>query len=385
MQVFRKKENNNSDININKDQPYKGESYEMVVKHVKRRARVGRRASAADVLSAVWSVVAPYAVSINGNTVCYVKNKEEAGKMADAIIEEYLPEDAVVNAVDVSDNITVERADIRNALTADCVSVADAASMLKDRLANPDDYEIADASASPKKVNPFGIVLYVEAADGTTVKAPVDPSITILSTADVTESYKVPTEYIKDDDMLAGDSEVEAEGNKGKREVVRQYTTVNGEVVKTEDLNVEIIKEAKPKIIRKGTLGLPEGEDWKTYEGDPVFNDGEVLIKTALKYLGAPYKYGGYSLTTGIDCVQFIRQMYAKYGIKLPNGKNALKHVGTAVSFANARPGDIICYAHHYALYMGNNTIVHATSKGGVKIRHNARFMKIVTIRRIPR
>ena len=77
--------------------------------------------------------------------------------------------------------------------------------------------------------------------------------------------------------------------------------------------------------------------------------------------------------------------MYAKYGIKLPNGKNALKHVGTAVSFANARPGDIICYSNHYALYMGNNTIIHATSKGGVKIRHNAKFRKIVTVRRIPR
>lgn len=383
MQVFRKKENNNNDIN--KQKPYKGEPYEMVVKHVKRSALVGLLASAAVVLMAVWSVMAPYAVSINGNTVCFVRNKEEAGKMASAVIEEYLPEDATLNAVDVSDNITIEMADIKQALSAECVSVDDAATMLKDRLANPDDYKTADISASPKKVNPFGIVLYVEAADGTTVKAPTDPSITILSTAEVTESYKVPTEYIKDDDMLAGDSEIEAKGNKGKREVVRQYTTVNGEVVKTEDLHVEIVKEAKPKIIRKGTLGLPEGEDWKTYEGDPIFNDGEVLIQTALKYLGAPYKYGGYSLTTGIDCVQFIRQMYAKYGIKLPNGKNALKHVGTAVSFANARPGDIICYAHHYALYMGNNTIVHATSKGGVKIRHNARFMKIVTIRRIPR
>ena len=156
-------------------------------------------------------------------------------------------------------------------------------------------------------------------------------------------------------------------------------------MVETEDLDVKIIKEANPKVIRKGTLGLPEGEDWKTYDGDPIFSDGDVLIATAQKYLGAPYKYGGYSLTNGIDCVQFIRQMYAKYGIKLPNGKNALKHVGTSVSFANAKPGDIICYSNHYALYMGNNTIIHATSKGGVKIRHNAKFRKIVTIRRIPR
>ncbi len=381
MQSFSKKEKAKD---IDKKKPYKGETYEMVVRHVKRSALVGLLASVAVVAIAMWSVMVPYAVMVDGNTVCYVKNKEEAGKMATAVIEDYLPEDAVLNAVEVSDNIAIERADIRHALSADCVPIAEAATMLKDRLENPDDYETADEPEGSKKVNPFGILVYA-AEDGTLTKDVGDPAITILSTATVTETFKVKTKYIKDDSMLAGDSKIEAKGNKGKREVVRQFTTVNGEVVDTNDLEVTVLKEANPKIIRKGTLGLPEGEDWKKYEGDPIFNDGEVLIKTAQKYLGAPYKYGGHSLTSGIDCVQFIRQMYAKYGIKLPNGKNALKHVGTSVSFANAKPGDIICYPHHYALYMGNNTIIHATSKGGVKIRHNAKFMKIVTVRRIPR
>ena len=381
--MLRKKEKTNNNADINKEKTYKGESYEMVVRHVKRSALVGILASAIVVMIAAWSVMAPYAITVNGSTVCYVRNREAAGNVTNAIIKEYLPEDATMSVFDVSDNINVEAAGIKQALSADCVSVSEAASMLKDRLENPDDYETAEVSGSPKKVNPFGIVLYVEAADGTTVKAPVDPSITVLSTANVTETFKVLTEYIKADSMHAGDSEVEAKGNKGKREVLRQFTTVNGEVVKTDDLNVKVVKEAKPKVIRKGTLGLPEGEDWKTYEGDPIFNDGEVLISTAKKYLGAPYKYGGYSLTTGIDCVQFIRQMYAKYGIKLPNGKNALKHVGTAVSFSNAKPGDIICYSNHYALYMGNNTIIHATSKGGVKIKHNAQSRKNDTVRRI--
>ena len=380
MQVFNKKDKD-SNTEINKEKPYKGESYEMVVRHVKRSALAGLIASAVVLLIAAYSVMAPYAVAINGKTVCYVKNKEESGKVASAIIKEYLPEDAVLNAVDVSDNITFELADVKSALKADCVSVEEAAEMLKGKLADPGDFATADAS-KVKKVNPFGLVVYAEDASE---KTTAEPSITILSTADVTESYKVKTEYIKDDSMLAGDAVVEEKGNKGEREVLRQYTTVNGEVVETEDLDVKIIKEANPKVIRKGTLGLPEGEDWKTYDGDPIFSDGDVLIATAQKYLGAPYKYGGYSLTNGIDCVQFIRQMYAKYGIHLPNGKNALKHVGTSVSFENAKPGDIICYSNHYALYMGDNTIIHATSKGGVKIRHNAKFRNIVTIRRIPR
>ena len=357
----------------------------MVVKHVKRSALIGLLASVVVVLIAVWSVVAPYAVTVDGETVCYVRNKEDVGKMTQAVIEEYLPDNATLNAVELSDNISIERAEISEALSADCVSVSEAAAILTDKLENPDNNGTSTASAEPEKVNPFGIPVYAEAGGDTSVSASAAPSITLLSVADITETYKVPTEYVKDDSMLAGDSEIEAEGCKGERAVRRQYTTVNGKIVKTEDLQVDVIKEAEPKIIRKGTLGLPDGEDWKTYDGDPIFNDGDALVKTALKYLGAPYKYGGYSLTTGIDCVQFIRQMYAKYGIKLPNGKNALKHVGTEVSFENAQPGDIICYPAHYAIYMGDNTIVHATSKGGVKVRHNAKFMKIVTVRRIPR
>ena len=132
MQVFNKKDKD-SNTEINKEKPYKGESYEMVVRHVKRSALAGLIASAVVLLIAAYSVMAPYAVAINGKTVCYVKNKEESGKVASAIIKEYLPEDAVLNAVDVSDNITFELADVKSALKADCVSVEEAAEILKDR------------------------------------------------------------------------------------------------------------------------------------------------------------------------------------------------------------------------------------------------------------
>ncbi len=404
MQLFRKKEKNNSN-DINNGKTPKSETYEMVVKHVKRSALTGLAVSALVVVIAAVSVVMPYAVTVDGDTVCYVRNKESAAEVTRTIIEDYTPEGTTVQAVSMDGDYSIAAATPFEALSADCVSVDDAVAVVKERIENPVESKAADtdetnteAAKSEKKAD--NIVITAAAMDGDTeeeqaeedgacgadaVTEEKDPSFTIVSTAEVTENYKAKTEYIKDDSMLAGDSEVQAEGKEGTKLVLRQFTSVNGEVTDTNDLQTDIIEEAEPKVIVKGTLGLPEGEDWKTYEGDPIFNDGDALVKTALNYLGAPYKYGGHSLVTGIDCVQFIRQMYAKYGISLPNGKNALKHVGTAVSFANAQPGDIICYPKHYAIYMGNNTIVHATSKGGVKVRHNAKFMKIVTVRRIPR
>ena len=45
MQVFNKKDKD-SNTEINKEKPYKGESYEMVVRHVKRSALAGLIAGA---------------------------------------------------------------------------------------------------------------------------------------------------------------------------------------------------------------------------------------------------------------------------------------------------------------------------------------------------
>lgn len=423
---------NNQDLNKEKntDKEQKTKDYGVTMAHFRRSLISGAIVGAIVVLIAVVSTAMPYAITIDGDAICYVRNKEKAGKVTKQIIQDYLPEGTTLQAVEMEGDFTVESVSLSKALTVDCVSVDEATKIVKSKLENPDEFGATEEGKSVKAVSGANkavddLVVKAEATDGsgaevkpateetaepaakpeeeatkeeaksdekkdeeTVDKSDLegeDPAIALLSTATVTEEYDAEIEYIKDDTMLAGDSEVVSEGKKGVHDVLRQYRTVNGEIVQTTDLQTETVKEAEPKVVKKGTLGLPDGEDWQTYEGDPIFNDGEALTKTALNYLGAPYKYGGYSLTTGIDCVQFIRQMYAKYGIKLPNGKNALKHVGTAVSFKNAQPGDIICYSNHYALYLGDNKIVHATSKGGVKVRNNAQFRKIVTVRRIPR
>ena len=436
LNIKEKNKELNKESNTDKEQ--KTKDYGVTMAHFRRSLISGAIVGAIVVLIAVVSTAMPYAITIDGDAICYVRNKEKAGKVTQKIIQDYLPEGTTLQAVEMEGDFTVDSVSLSKVFTVDCVSVDEATKIVKSKLENPDEFGATEEGKSVKAVSGANkavddLVVKAEASDGSEAEVkPVteekvepadakaedkasedankeevkseektedadeetvdksdlvgeDPAIALLSTAMVTEEYDAEVEYIKDDTMLAGDSEVVSEGKTGVRDVLRQYRTVNGEIVETTDLQTETVKEAEPKVVKKGTLGLPDGEDWKTFEGDPIFNDGEALTKTALNYLGAPYKYGGYSLTTGIDCVQFIRQMYAKYGIKLPNGKNALKHVGTEVSFANAQPGDIICYSNHYALYLGDNKIVHATSKGGVKVRNNAQFRKIVTVRRIPR
>ena len=55
----------------------------------------------------------------------------------------------------------------------------------------------------------------------------------------------------------------------------------------------------------------------------------------------------------------------------------------TEVSYADAQPGDLICYGGHVAIYMGNGQIVHASnSQDGIKISNDATYRTILSVRR---
>ena len=205
--------------------------------------------------------------------------------------------------------------------------------------------------------------------------------VTTVSTKLEVITFTPEVKYEKDETRLAGDKEIVEEGRDGKEERLMSYTSVNGKIVDEEILESQILDKGKHEVIRKGTLGLPEGEDWRTYEGDPVYRDGNDLVATSLNYLGAPYKYGGSNLETGIDCVWFVVRMYEKYGIKLPAGHKGLQNVGIAVSLADAQKGDIVCYKNHVGIYAGDGKMVEAVRKGVRVGKINT--SKLVTIRRV--
>ena len=80
---------------------------------------------------------------------------------------------------------------------------------------------------------------------------------------------------------------------------------------------------------------------------------GSDVVSYACQFIGNPYVWGGESLTDGADCSGFIKSVYANFGISLPHSSVALQRAGSEVSYENAQPGDIVCYAGHVAIYMG--------------------------------
>lgn len=110
---------------------------------------------------------------------------------------------------------------------------------------------------------------------------------------------------------------------------------------------------------------------------------GRAVADYALQFVGNPYVYGGTSLTSGADCSGFVQSVYKNFGVSLPRTSSAQGSAGTSVSYSDMQPGDLVHYAGHIGIYIGNGQIVHASSaKTGIKVS-NASYRTILGIRRI--
>ena len=111
---------------------------------------------------------------------------------------------------------------------------------------------------------------------------------------------------------------------------------------------------------------------------------GGSVVSYATQFVGNPYVWGGTSLTKGADCSGFIMSVFANFGVSLPRTSGGMRSAGVGVSYSEAKPGDIICYSGHVAIYMGGGSIVHASSPStGIKISGNAAYRTILAVRRV--
>lgn len=275
---------------------------------------------------AFLQVQQPYAITIDGKQIAMVENKTEAERVVRTLIEDYSAEGSEIESISLDKSLDMRQL------------------MLWEGLGRNNVISEGEAVESIK--------LSSEEENGMVV--------TVVGTTVTEEEYTPEPNYVKDEEMFVGDRVSEGKAVAGKQLVTRKITTENGETTSEEVTNKEITDEGSVQTIRIGVRGLPEGEDWKTYEGAPHFTDGEDLVEYGKKFLGNPYVKGGVSLTNGCDCVGFVRAMYKYCGYNLPP---TLGKVGRRVSVSDIKPGDIVCYyRQHVALYLGNGKIIHAAN-----------------------
>lgn len=119
---------------------------------------------------------------------------------------------------------------------------------------------------------------------------------------------------------------------------------------------------------------------------------GSRIASYAQQFVGNPYRYGGNSLTSGIDCSGFTQQVMAKFGYSISRTSSSQSGDGRAVSTSNLRAGDLVFYGNggsidHVALYIGGGQVVHASNsapypRGGIKIS-NVNYRIPICARRV--
>lgn len=96
----------------------------------------------------------------------------------------------------------------------------------------------------------------------------------------------------------------------------------------------------------------------------------EVVVK-ALGLVGVPYRFGGNSPASGLDCSGLVHYVYSHtLGLDLPRRAEEISKLGQPIDVSELRPGDLLFYNtlrrtySHVAIYVGEGRFVHAPSRG---------------------
>jgi N-acetylmuramoyl-L-alanine amidase len=113
---------------------------------------------------------------------------------------------------------------------------------------------------------------------------------------------------------------------------------------------------------------LANGESLPSGSGE---SSNSIVLKTAERYLGVPYVWGGASPEEGFDCSGYVMYIFGELGVSLPHGAEAISQYGTPVEFQDLQPGDVIFFQNtyrygvsHLGIWAGNNTFIHAPEPG---------------------
>ena len=95
------------------------------------------------------------------------------------------------------------------------------------------------------------------------------------------------------------------------------------------------------------------------------------LVKTARRFIGIPYRWGGTTAKNGFDCSGLTMVSYRLNGLNLPRVSRSQYKAGRWVAKSQLRPGDLVFFATkggkrvtHVGMYAGNGEFIHAPRTG---------------------
>ena len=95
------------------------------------------------------------------------------------------------------------------------------------------------------------------------------------------------------------------------------------------------------------------------------------IVKSAKRYIGVPYQWGGESSDTGFDCSGLTMVVYQLNGLDLPRSSRQQWKAGRPVRRGQLAKGDLVFFAtkggrrvSHVGIYTGGDKFLHAPRRG---------------------
>lgn len=95
----------------------------------------------------------------------------------------------------------------------------------------------------------------------------------------------------------------------------------------------------------------------------------EDIPMYAVSLVGSPYRLGGISPETGLDCSGFVGHVFRQVaGVVLPRDSRAISESAQPLARADLQPGDLVFFNtlhrafSHVGIYLGGSRFVHAAS-----------------------
>ena len=119
--------------------------------------------------------------------------------------------------------------------------------------------------------------------------------------------------------------------------------------------------------VRGAAVNVPESQPFLLRDNVPN------VIRTARKYIGVPYKFGG-STPKAFDCSGYLQYVFAQHGMNLPRTADLQFKLGRSMPAGRLEAGDLVFFstyepgASHCGIYLGNGEFIHASSSKGVRV-----------------
>jgi len=97
---------------------------------------------------------------------------------------------------------------------------------------------------------------------------------------------------------------------------------------------------------------------------------GNIAARTAERFVGIPYQWGGNNVVEGMDCSGFVRAVYNLCGVNIPRTSAEQFRTGESIGRNELKDGDLVFFGpseskiNHVGIYVGNNRFVHAPRRG---------------------